>query len=237
MLIQAALPRSGKRKSIGQGRGTRAGEGAGKRRLGSRALTGAGGRSEFFELGASIAIFLAAWEQFDDFAQFADGGRLLAELEHRRGAVKACGSQFEAFRIVVDDFVVFGDGFLILLFLVTNFADVKLRVRSQICLAVVLQVIREFRARQVIFATLNVAQTVGIEHIGGRAGAGSSPSGRRTSSWRRNVAGGGRGSSSARSRSCPAGRNFGVEVLHGVLQIHELLIELAESRLDFLKIV
>src|SRR5437588_2064118 len=45
-----------------------------------------------------------------------------------------------------------------------------------------------------------------------------------------------RGSSST-GGWCAAGRNFCVEALHGVLKINELLIELAEARLYFFKIV
>ena len=84
------------------------------------------------------------------------------------------GSELEALWIVVQNFVVLGNSLLVVLLSVSDFADIKLGVGSKIGAAVMLQVVLKFRARQIIFAALNVFQAVGIESVGGRGGAGRS---------------------------------------------------------------
>src|SRR4029077_9776165 len=76
--------------------------------------------------------------------------------------------EFETLRIIRQHVVVFGDRLIIIFLRVGNFAEIELRVGSQVGLAVILQVILEFLPRQLVLSAGNVAQSVGIERIRGR---------------------------------------------------------------------
>src|SRR5713226_6924726 len=201
-------------------------------------LAGGGyGDAEFFEFGAGEAVFVAAGVALHDFAEFADAGGFLAELDEGHAFAEARGAELEALGIVGEDFVVGGDGVSVLLLLVKDFAEVELGVGSEVGVGVKLEVVLKFGAGEIVFAAGDVAKAVGIKRVGGgSAGGKSGRAGRGTGgSW---GAGGRSGGSEARGRSSRAtAGNFGVEALHGVLEVNELLVELAEAGLDFLEVV
>jgi len=94
-----------------------------------------------------------------------------------------------------------------------------------------LEVVLKFGASEIVFAAGDVAETVGIERVGGgRRAAGDGGGAMRGT-------GGSRGVGGADGRGGRGAGNFGVKALHGILKIDELLIELAEARLDFLEVV
>src|SRR5580704_10887568 len=114
--------------------------------------------------------------------------------------------------------------------MVGNFAEIELGVAGEVGAAIVLEIIEKFLASEIVFAAGDVAQAVGIEHVGGGSGRnGVARTGRSEgcvipSCWLGvgSAAGGG------------GAGNFGVDALHGALQIDELLIQLAETRFNFL---
>src|SRR5882724_548500 len=209
----------------------------GKRQL----LAGGGdGDAEFFEFGAGEAVFVAAGVALDDFAEFADAGGFLAEFDEGQAFAEVGGAELETFGIVGEDFFVGGDGFVVLLLLVGDFAEIKLSVGGEIGVAVIPEVILKFRVGKLVFAAGDVAETVGIESVGGgcaggKRGGGGRGDGTVTGGPHRGQGRGGCGCASGRSGRAPG--NFGVETLDGVLKIDELLVEFAETRLDFLEIV
>src|SRR6266851_4051522 len=194
-------------------------------------LAGGGdGDAELFEFGAGAAIFFGAGVALDDFAEFADAAGFLAEFDEGHAFLEAGGGELEALRIIVHNLFVFSDRLAVLLLRVGNFAEIELGVGGQVGVAVILEVVLEFGASEIVFAAGDVAEAVGIEGVGGgRAGGNDGRTRRGTggSDWSGGASGrGGRGAG-----------NFGVEALHGILEIDELLVELAEAGLDFLEVV
>ena len=61
---------------------------------------------------------------------------------------------------------------LVLVLGVGDFAEIELCVGSEVGVAVKLEVVLEFGAGQIVFAAGDVAETVGVERVGGRSGAG-----------------------------------------------------------------
>src|SRR5205814_1074306 len=203
---------------------------------------GGDGDAEFLEFGAGEAMFVAAGEAFDDFAEFADAAVLLAELEEGHAFAETRGAELETLGIVGEDFVVGGDGVNILLLLVKDFAEVELSVRGEIGFGVVLEVVLKFGAGEIVFAAGDVAEAVGVKRVGGRRASGNA-AGTGTSRISGGLcctgcAGRGSGSGEARSRSRRgATGDLGIETLHGVLEVNELLVELAEAGLNFFEVV
>ena len=196
---------------------------------------GGDGYAHILELGAGAAFFFGARVAADDFAKFFDAGRLLAEFEEGHAFLEMSGSEFEAFRVVVDDLVVFIHGAIIIFLSVGDFAEPELGVGGEVGVAVILEVVLKFGVGEFVFATGEIAEPVGIERIGGRrradwTGIGRGGVGGRTGSAGRSCAAGGSGRGSATGET-------GVNALNGVLQIDELLIEFADARFDFFKIV
>src|SRR5580698_7184104 len=139
------------------------------------------------------------------------------------------GCKLEASRVVVDDLVVLLNRAVIILLRVGNFTQPELRVGRQVRVAVILQVILKFRMRQVVFAACQIAETIGVKCV------------RRRSRTRRPGAGREGGGAWTRSSTSDAGGRRGlatgeprVDILHGVLQVDQLLIQLAKARLDLL---
>ena len=87
----------------------------------------------------------------------------MAEFDFGEAAAIASSGKFKAFGIVVDDFVVFVDGLLILLLREGDFAEIELRVRSEVGVAVEVKIVVKFLAGEVVFAAGDVAETVRIE--------------------------------------------------------------------------
>src|SRR6267142_3004624 len=175
-------------------------------------LAGGGdGDAEFLEFGAGLAVFFCSGITLDDLPEFADGVVLLAKLNERHAFPEARWGELEASWIVDQDFFVGGDGIAILFLLEGNLAEIELGVGSEVGVSVILEVVLEFGAGEIIFAAGDVAQTIRIERVRGRRGA----------------AGGAARGWSCRSRSWSGGRSaagdLGVQALHGVLKIHELL--------------
>ena len=147
------------------------------RRRGSAALPGllrSGGRgcyAHFFELGAGAAFFFGAGVFFNDFAEFADAGGLLPQLELGHGFFEAGGGEFEALGVVGENFVVFGDSLFVIFLRVGDFSEVELRVGSEVGVAVVVEIVLEFLASEIVFAAGDVAEAVGIESVGRRGRA------------------------------------------------------------------
>src|SRR6266852_1468122 len=188
----------------------------------------AGGRdgdAEFLEFGAGLAVFFGTGIAPDYLAEFADGIVLLAKLNERHAFPESSGGQLEAFWIVGQDFFVGGDGIGKLLLLEGDLAEIELGVGSEVGVTVILEVVLEFGAGEIIFAAGDVAETVGIERVSGRRAGG-------------HCGGASRGTRGARGSRCRGGAgDLGVYALDGILEIDELLVELAEARLDFLEVV
>ena len=149
---------------------------AGASRRGGGSLAGGGGAdgdAEFFEFGAGEAIFVAAGEAFNDFAEFADAGVFLAKFEKGHAFAEARGTELETLGIVAKDFVVGGDGVNVLLLLVKDFAEVELGVGSEIGFGVILEVVLKFGASEVVFAAGDVAEAVRVECVGGGRASGN----------------------------------------------------------------
>ena len=132
-------------------------------------LLGSGGGcgyAKFLELGAGAALFFGAGVAFYDFAEFADACVLLAQFKLRHALFQVGGRELEALGIVGENAVVFGDGLLVVLLRVGDFTEVELRVRSEVGVAVILEIVLEFLAGEVVFAAGDVAQAVRIESVG-----------------------------------------------------------------------
>src|SRR5712691_7810465 len=141
-------------------------------------LAGGGdGDAEFFEFGAGEAVFVAAGEALDDFAEFADAAGFLAELDEGHALAEAGGTELETLGIIGEDFVVGGDGIDVLLLLVKDFAEIELGVGSKVGVRVILEVVLEFGASEIVLAGGDVAKTVGIERVGGGRASGNRGSG------------------------------------------------------------
>jgi len=80
--------------------------------------------------------------------------------------------QLEAFWIVGQDFFVEATASAKLLLLEGNLAEIELGVGSEVGVAVIFEVILEFERAEFIFAAGDVAETVGIERVGGRRAGG-----------------------------------------------------------------
>src|SRR5713101_6215 len=196
-------------------------------------LAGGGdGDAQFFKFGAGEAVFITAGEALDNFAEFTDAGSFLAEFEEGHAFAQACGAKLETLGIVGEDFVVGGDGIDVLLLLVKDFAEVELGVGGEISVGVKLQVVLKFGAGEIVFAGGDVAKAVGIESVGGGCAGGRSRGDGLCCAGGRSRC----GQASGRSGRSGAG-DFGIETLDSVLKVDELLIELAEARLDFLEVV
>src|SRR5260370_20248 len=141
------------------------------RALGAESAGGGDVDAELLQFGTGEAVLFAAREALDNFAKFADPRRFLAEIEERQAFLEARWREFEALGIVGEDFVVRGDGFTILLLLVITLTRVELGVGSELGFAVILQVVLEFRASEIILAGLDVAEPVIVEGVGGGCGA------------------------------------------------------------------
>src|SRR5206468_11176653 len=133
---------------------------------------GSDGDAEFLEFGAGEAIFVAAGEALDDFAELADAAVLLAEFKKGHAFSKARGAELETLGIVGEDFVVGGDGVNILLLLVKDFAEVELSVRGEIGFGVVLEVVLKFGAGDIVSAAGDVAAAVGVQRLRVRRASG-----------------------------------------------------------------
>src|ERR1700722_12030697 len=143
--------------------------------------------------------------------------------------------ELEALGIVRENSIVLDNGLIVVVLRICDFAEVELSVGSEVGVAVILEVILKFLASEIVLAAGNVAETVRVERIRrrrttrGNDGAGH----RGAACWGSRVVAGGWGP--GRRRRCAG--DFCVKALHGVLEIDELLVELAEARLDFLKVV
>ena len=197
---------------------------------------GGDGEAHVLELGAGAAFLFRAGIFLDDFAEFANAGGFLIEFEEGHAFFQVRGSELEAFGIVADDLVVFGDGLIVLALSVGNFTEIELSVGSEVGVAVKVKIILKFGAGEFIFSAGDITKTVGIEKIrrgrGIGAGCGSS-----TRSGRRR---GSAGSGAWRATGCTSGIAAGearVDAGDRVLEIDELLVELAEAGFNFLEIV
>src|SRR5258708_1166157 len=159
-----------------------------------------------------------------------DAGSFLAEFEEGHAFAEACGAELEALGIIGEDFVIGGDGINVLLLLVKDFAEVELSVGGEVSVGVKLQVVLKFGAGEIVFAGGDVAKAIGIESVGGGCASGRSRGDRLGCAHRRS----GCGEASGRRSGRGAARNLGIEALDSILKIDELLIELAEARLNFL---
>ena len=133
---------------------------------------GGGGDAEFLEFGAGAAFFFGAGVALDDFAEFADAGVFLALLDEGHAFFEVGGSELEALGIVGEDAIVFTDGLVVVALGVGDFAEIELGVGGEVGVAVKLEVVLEFGAGEIVFAAGDVAETVGIESVGGRRGTG-----------------------------------------------------------------
>ena len=195
---------------------------------------GGDGYAHILELGAGAAFFFGAGVALDDFTEFADAGIFLAEFKEGHAFLEVGGSELEAFRIVVDDLVVFLNGSIIIFLRVGDFAEPELGVGGEVRVAVILEVVLKFGVGEIVFATGEIAEAVGIERVGGRR-TGRTGRGRRAVGGRAGSAG--RSASARGSGGGSAAGETRVDALDGVLQIDELLIEFADAGFDFLEIV
>src|SRR5712692_1273622 len=193
---------------------------------------GSEGDAEFFEFGAGAAVFFGAGIALDDFAELADAAGFLAEFDEGHAFLEASRGELEALGIIVENLFVFGDGDFVIFLRVGDFSEIELGVGSEVGVAVILEVVLEFGASEIVFAAGNVAEAVGVEGVC-RWGARGNGGGVRRETARASGSGGARGRWGGRG----AAGDFGVETLDGILKIDELLIELAKSRLDFLEVV
>src|SRR6516165_4290267 len=129
---------------------------------------GGDGDAHVFELGAGAALFFSARITLHNIAEFLDAGILLTEFEEGHALFVAGGGEFEAFGVIVEDLVVLLNGLFVLMLRVGDFAEIKLRVGSEVGVAVVAEVILKFGAGKFVFAVGDVAKTVGVERVRGR---------------------------------------------------------------------
>src|SRR6266568_5435863 len=201
-------------------------DGAGRRGRAARPpkrLGGRGADAELVELRAGALFFVCARITANHFAQLADGGNLLADLKKSKPSLQVRRSKFEALGVIDEDLLVLRGSLPILFLREGDLAEVELRVRGEVRLRIVFQVIQEFLPRQVVLSAGNVAQPVGIERVGrgltargGRSGrAGRSPAGCRSG----------------------CGSELAVNSLERVLDVGELLIEFSEPDLHLFEIV
>src|SRR5271165_3613255 len=115
---------------------------------------------EFFQFGARALVLVGLGIALDYFAEFFDSGLLLAHSDQRKSFFQVRRGELETLRVVGEDFVVFRHGLLVLLLGEGDLAEVKLRVRGEIRVAVILQIVLKLRARQVVFSAGDVAQPV-----------------------------------------------------------------------------
>ena len=140
----------------------------------ARLLTPGGGGdrdAEFFEFAAGQPLLFSAGETPDDLAQLTNASGFLAEGDERHALPEMRGSQFEALGIVGQHAVELVDSLLIVLLKIGDFAEIKLGIGGEVGIAVILQVVLEFLASEVVFAAGDIAEAVGIEGVGGRGGA------------------------------------------------------------------
>jgi hypothetical protein len=123
---------------------------------------GGDGDAELLKLGARSALFLCAGVTLHHFAEFLDAGVFLAEFQQRHPFLIAGRSELEALGVVGKKLIVFDQRLLILVLRIGDFAEIKLGVGSEVCVAIVGQVVLKFRAREIEFAAVDVAQTVGV---------------------------------------------------------------------------
>src|SRR5260370_4946177 len=100
-------------------------------------------------------------------------------LEECHAFLEASGGELESFRIIVQNFFVFGDGLSVLLLRVGDLAEIELGVGGEDGVAVILEVVLVFGASEIVLATGDVAEAVGIERVGGGRAAGAAGGGRR----------------------------------------------------------
>ena len=170
---------------------------------------GGNGYAEFLESGAGAALLFGAGIAFDDFTKFPDAGIFLAEFNQCHSFFQAGGSELETLGIVAEDLVVLGDGLLVLFLGVGDLAEIELGIGGEIGVAVILEVVSEFGAGEIVFAAGDVAEAVGIERIGGGRRTGRS-SGSAVGCGGASASGGGGASGSAAGKAR-------VNVLDGVL--------------------
>lgn len=194
---------------------------------------GGDGDAHFLEAGASETLFGTAGITLNNFAKFLDAGIFLAKFEESHAFLEAGRGEFETLGIVVKNLVVFVNGLLIVFLGVGDFSEPELSVGSEIGVAVVLQIVGEFRIGKLIFAAGEVAKTVGVKSIGRRRGAaGAAECSTATGRNGRSSTGGsaGNGGRSAASEAS-------INALDGILKINELLIEFSDAGFDFFEIV
>ena len=117
-------------------------------------------QTEFPELLTCQALLLRTGITPDHPAQLADALRLLAKGQEGHPFSEMGGSELEVLRILSNDAVIVSDSLLLIFLAKGDLAQIELRVRSQVGVAVVLQVVFELRARQVVFAAGDVPQAV-----------------------------------------------------------------------------
>ena len=159
----------------------------------------------------------------------------MAEFDEGHAFFEAGGGELEALGIIVEDFFVFLDGLVEIFLGVGDFAEIELGVGGEVGVAVVLEVVLEFGAGEIVFAAGDVAEAVGIERVGGGSGAcWSGRVGRRTGWLVRWLV---RGSGIGGAGGGRTAGKFCVDGLDGILEVDELLVEFAEAGFDFLEIV
>src|ERR1700730_7784935 len=132
------------------------------------------------------------------------------------------GGKLETFGVIGEDAIVFGDGLVVIALGISDFPEIELGVGSQIGIPVVFEIVLKFLTGEIVFAAGDIAQTVGIQGVRGRRGARShgvsgstaATAGRR---WSVIIVGG------RRCLGRSGAGNLGVQTLHGVLQIDQLL--------------
>jgi len=90
----------------------------------------------------------------------------LAEFDEGHAFAEAGGSKLKALGIIVEDFVEFIHGLIVILLGVGDFAQIELRVGGEVGIAVILEVVLEFLAGKIVFAAGDVAESVGVERVG-----------------------------------------------------------------------
>ncbi len=143
----------------------------------------------------------------------------LAEFDEGHTFSEMRGLDLETPGIASHNLIEFGDGLFILFLFVGYFTEIELRIRSEFGVAVILEVVLEFLAGEIVFAAGDVAQAIGIEGVGGRRGTARGSASR----------GAGIGGLTANRRawvgdagawrSASAAGDFRVDALHAVLQI------------------
>jgi len=118
------------------------------------------GRAHFLELGGGALGFIRARVQANYRAQFANGGGLLAKLRQAEAFSHPRRSRLETLRIVFNHFVVGVERHLILILHERDFAKIKLRVGSQVRVAVILHVVLKFLRGEIVVLAVDVPQGV-----------------------------------------------------------------------------